>query len=334
MRNRRPSPSTRRVDACETSVAGRESVAHAPSSRSTRARERPTMSDSASAHGPSTTWPRTSRPYTSTASGRARTASASSVSPDGSVNASTRVAGSQRGGRSHERRVALAVVEAQPVVHEEEPPVVARAVSTDLDRRGVVQPRALHGSDVDPCDAGCRHPPGDGNGPGGRGRSRARRIGRDGLADRDPRRRSADRPGADRALQPLRPVPQPRRQLVGADRGPAEAAVGPDPEPRRDGEGLRAARARHVRGGHRGARRTHSAHRARRRPRRPKGSWVRRSGACSRSPRPTRSCRRTRTSGSCSPSWPRRRTASPSPGRSTTTPSSRTTTRSRRSRVS
>ena len=53
------------------------------------------MSDSASAHGPSTTWPRTSRPYTSTASGPARTASASSVSPDGSVNASTRVAGSQ-----------------------------------------------------------------------------------------------------------------------------------------------------------------------------------------------------------------------------------------------
>ena len=61
-------------------------------------------------------------------------------------------------------------------------------------------------------------------------------------------RRRADRRRADRALQPARPVPEPRRQRVGPDRGAAQAAVGPDPEPRRDGAGLRGARARHVRG--------------------------------------------------------------------------------------
>ena len=40
---------------------------------------------------------------------------------------------------------------------------------------------------------------------------------------------------------------------MGADRRAAEAAARPDPEPRRDGEGLRSARARHVRSGDRGA---------------------------------------------------------------------------------
>ena len=48
-------------------------------------------------------------------------------------------------------------------------------------------------------------------------------------------------------LQPARPAAQPRRQRVGADRRAAEAALRPDPEPRRDGQGLRGARARDVR---------------------------------------------------------------------------------------
>ncbi len=51
----------------------------------------------------------------------------------------------------------------------------------------------------------------------------------------------------------LRPAAQPRRQRVGADRGAAQAALGPDPEPRRDGQGLRGPRARDVRGRHGGA---------------------------------------------------------------------------------
>ena len=56
------------------------------------------------------------------------------------------------------------------------------------------------------------------------------------------------------ALQPARPAAQPRRQRVGAGRRPAQAPLRPDPEPRRDGQGLRRARARDVRGGHAGAR--------------------------------------------------------------------------------
>ena len=61
----------------------------------------------------------------------------------------------------------------------------------------------------------------------------------------------ADRALADPALQRARPEAQPGRQRLGADRRAAAAAARPDPEPRRDGEGLRGARARHVRGGHR-----------------------------------------------------------------------------------
>ena len=61
----------------------------------------------------------------------------------------------------------------------------------------------------------------------------------------------ADRALAGPALQRARPEAQPGRQRLGADRRAAAAAARPDPEPRRDGEGLRGARARHVRGGHR-----------------------------------------------------------------------------------
>ena len=53
---------------------------------------------------------------------------------------------------------------------------------------------------------------------------------------------------ARRALQPARPAAQPRRQRLGADRGSAQAALGPHPEPRRERQGLRGARARDVRG--------------------------------------------------------------------------------------
>ena len=63
-----------------------------------------------------------------------------------------------------------------------------------------------------------------------------------------------DRPRARRPLQQPRPAAEPRRQLVGADRGAAEAALGPDPEPHRDGQGLRRPRARDLRSRDRGAR--------------------------------------------------------------------------------
>ena len=126
-------------------------------------------------------------------------------------------------------------------------------------------------------------------------------------------------------------LPQPRRQRVGADRGAAQASVGPDPEPRRDREGLRGARARHVRGRHRGAgqraaragtggdggRRGHPRPGARPPVRGRRGV----PGAPGRRELPAAPDRAGR----------RRRTGSPCRGRSTTTPSSRTTTRSRRS---
>ena len=59
---------------------------------------------------------------------------------------------------------------------------------------------------------------------------------------------------ARRPLQPARPAAERRRQRVGAGRGAAQAALGSDPEPRRDRQGLRGARARDVRGRHAGAR--------------------------------------------------------------------------------
>ena len=76
-----------------------------------------------------------------------------------------------------------------------------------------------------------------------------------GRRDRDRRHRRAGAAGARRPLQPIRPAEEPRPERVGADRGPAQAAARPDPQPRRDRQGLRGARARHVRGGHGGARR-------------------------------------------------------------------------------
>ena len=104
-------------------------------------------------------------------------------------------------------------------------------------------------------------------------------------------------------LQPARHAAEPRRQRLGADRGAAEAALRPDPEPRRDGEGLRGARARDVRGGHERTDARRRRRRARPSRRRRRGSWARRSAGCSRSPRTIRSCRRTRTSASSRTSW-------------------------------
>ncbi len=75
----------RPTDDREMSVAGRESVAQAPSSRSTRVSDRPIRSEIASAHGPATACPRTCRPYTSTTSARDRTGTASIASPEGTV---------------------------------------------------------------------------------------------------------------------------------------------------------------------------------------------------------------------------------------------------------
>jgi LemA protein len=52
----------------------------------------------------------------------------------------------------------------------------------------------------------------------------------------------------DLRLQPVGDLSQPGGRGLVADRRPAPSAVRPDPEPRRDGEGLRGARARAVRG--------------------------------------------------------------------------------------
>ena len=59
---------------------------------------------------------------------------------------------------------------------------------------------------------------------------------------------------------------------MGAGRRAAEAAVRPDPEPRRDGQGLRGARARDVRGRHRARARARSRRRARQSRAPPKAS--------------------------------------------------------------
>ena len=56
----------------------------------------------------------------------------------------------------------------------------------------------------------------------------------------------------------------------------------------RDGQGLRGARARHVRGGDAGAGRRGGCPDSRRRPPPPRASSARRSAGCSPSPRPTR----------------------------------------------
>src|SRR5581483_2700221 len=75
------------------------------------------------------------------------------------------------------------------------------------------------------------------------------------LGDRDRRRRGRRppraRPGLD--VQPARPAAQPLGERVGPGRRAAPQALRPDPEPRRDGEGLRGARAGDVRRGDAGA---------------------------------------------------------------------------------
>ena len=118
------------------------------------------------------------------------------------------------------------------------------------------------------------------------------------LARRPPRDRPRRRPDRRLAVQPVRPAAQPRRQCLGADRGAAQAAVGPDPEPHRVGQGLCGARARDVRVGHPGAGARTAGADARRDGGGRGHPRARRSAGSSPSPRRTRSCRRTRTSAS------------------------------------
>ena len=114
--------------------------------------------------------------------------------------------------------------------------------------------------------------------------SRAREL----APHRRDRGRRAGPPLGGAALQRPRPEAEPGRQRLGAGRGAAQAAARSDAEPRRDGQGLRGARARHLRRGDAGARGRHlRAGPGRRRPR-PRASSARRSGGCSPSPRPTR----------------------------------------------
>ena len=73
---------------------------------------------------------------------RATASSSTSSPPEGDGRADAR-AGIPARRRAHERRVALPVVEPAPIVDEEEPPVLERAVRAELDRLGMVQPQAL-----------------------------------------------------------------------------------------------------------------------------------------------------------------------------------------------
>ena len=104
-------------------------------------------------------------------------------------------------------------------------------------------------------------------------------------------------------LQPLRLAAEPGAGVLAADRRRAQAAARPDPQPRRDRQGLRDPRARGLRRRDRGPapppRRP-----VRRRPSRRsrKACSDRRWAGCSRSPRPTRTSRRAPTSSSCSAS--------------------------------
>ena len=104
-----------------------------------------------------------------------------------------------------------------------------------------------------------------------------------------------------RLVQPVRPPAQPRRGVLAPDRRRAAPSPRPDPEPGRDGQGLRRPRARHVRGRHR-RRATPRPPRAPRPPSRPRRRTCSpaRCASCSRSPRRTRSSRRASSSRSCS----------------------------------
>ena len=79
---------------------------------------------------------------------------------------------------------------------------------------------------------------------------------------------------------------------MGAGRRAAQAALRPDPEPRRDVKGYAVARARDVRGGHDARTRARSRRRARPSRARRRACSAQRSAGSSRSPRRTRSCRR------------------------------------------
>jgi len=84
---------------------------------------------------------------------------------------------------------------------------------------------------------------------------RACHTARHDLALDPPRSRRGRRPPLRPRLQPTRPPAERGQHGLVEHRRAAEAAERPDPEPRRGRQGLRGARARHVRGGHRGARR-------------------------------------------------------------------------------
>ncbi|CAA9368865.1 MAG: LemA protein, partial [uncultured Nocardioidaceae bacterium] len=74
-------------------------------------------------------------------------------------------------------------------------------------------------------------------------------------ADRRPRPGAADRRAVRRRLQQAAQAGRGDRRGAGRHRRAAHPARRPDPEPGRDGEGLRLAREGRLRGGHRGPRR-------------------------------------------------------------------------------
>ena len=106
-----------------------------------------------------------------------------------------------------------------------------------------------------------------------------------------------------------------------------------DPQPGRDGEGLRRPRARHARGRGQGAQRGDRPRRDRRQQAAGREHADRRAAPALRPvARPIRTSRPTRTSCSCRASSPTSRTRSPPPAASSTTRSRNTTPRSSSSR--
>ena len=132
-------------------------------------------------------------------------------------------------------------------------------------------------------------------------------------------------------LQPPRPPAQPRRELVGAGRRPAPAPLRPDPEPRRDGQGLRAHERATFEEVTKAARRR-SRLKAPRRQAKAENMLTAALGRLFAVAEDYPELRATENFQQLQGSSPRSSRTSSSRARSTTTPSSRTTTRSRRCR--
>ena len=140
------------------------------------------------------------------------------------------------------------------------------------------------------------------------------------------------RPLRHRPIQRAGRPAQPHRRVLEQRGHRAQAPVRPDPEPRRDRQGLRGPRARGARARHRTARPLRGEPRPGRRPGPGRDrSWWTRSSAAGAWSRTTRSSRPTSTSSNSSANWSTPRTASRPRAGSTTATCATTGTSARRS---